>query len=1245
MSKVRIYIDGKQVIADKAHTILQVCREQGINIPTLCYDDQLEPFTSCFLCVVEVEGARTLIPSCGTMVQQGMRVTTDNDEVRKARKMALELILSNHYADCLGPCKLTCPAGVDVQGYLALAAMGKYREAVELIKKNNPLPTVCGRVCTRPCEMNCRRNYIDEPAAIDHVKRFIADIDLKSSDRYFPLVKPDSNHRVAIIGAGPAGLSCAYYLRQEGHHVDIFDAKSKAGGMLRWGIPQYRLPEDVIDKEVEGITQLGVEIFLNKALGKDFSLDDLFEKGYESVFLGLGAQASTSMNVENENSEGVLSGIDFLEDIKLGKIKELPGRVAVIGGGNTAMDAARSALRLGADKVTVVYRRTVKEMPANQLEIEEAQEEGVQFKFLTAPLRVTLNRQSRATGIECVQMELGEPDSSGRRRPVPIKDSNFVIDSEWIIAAIGQKPELGFAVKDRKLIEIRQTKWGTLEVLPDLMETNIPGVFAGGDVVLGAATAIEAIADGKKAAEAIHKYLTGEKLYLPKKPFISRKENFREFSAQDFRDFSITKREKMAARSPDKRKKDWEEIELGFTPEQVYHEALRCLECGCQAFYECDLQVHSTEYEALQKQYLGEFHNMKKDSSHPFIEIDLNKCILCGRCVRVCDKVMGLGIYGFVKRGFEAKVKPVLEMPLAETHCISCGQCVETCPTGAIIDKVDATKPGPWVLNKFITKCQYCGVGCSMQAEVLENRILKISADRNASVNEYGNLCQKGRYGFRYVNDEMRLNQPMIRINGHLEKVSWKKAIQFAAERIKKLRVQDVGWAVLGSPYATNEENYILQKFARIVLQTNNIGSFSHLKQYPESLLRASMSNTNFKRIEDSDFIMVCNFDPLETHPVLYIMLQKAIRSGQTVYMGCCPQSRLAKKSNCLNISDENKVLFLQYLVDMIGRSSWYEKVVAPNRKEKVEDIFRNVYGISRRMTLSKFGVSKKDFNIFFKKLLNSKKPLFICHRDNASPEIVHWLNSLGYILGQSESFLSMPTSVNFQGLLDMGVIHDYLPGYQRVNNVQVRSRISKLWNQEIPNQVGLPAWEAYQEFNSGALNGLILWNQDPVGTANLPLSNTENSFIMVADMFLTDTGKMADVVFPIMPFFEISGTFTNAEARLQHVNQIVKPLSNHMNWYALCEIAKYLKYSFNYKSSGDILREIRKIVPEYKKEFVIFRNGYIPESEILSEAKDISVPYGANYFEKWFLDYQHGEIGLRVSDTKNLQKKEKVLL
>lgn len=1221
MSKVQIFMDGKQVIGDSSQTILQVCREQGIEIPTLCHDEQLKPFTSCFLCVVEVEGARNLVPSCATTIHQGMRITTENEAIWNARKMALELILSNHYADCLGPCKLACPAGVDVQGYLALAAMGKYREAIELIKRNNPLPTVCGRVCTRPCEMNCRRNFVDEAAAIDHVKRFIADIDLNSPDRYFPEVKKDTGKRVAIIGAGPAGLSCAYYLRQEGHEIDIYDSKPKAGGMLRWGIPQYRLPEEIIDKEVEGITKLGVTIHLNNALGRDFSIDDLFDRGYDSIFLGLGAQASSSMHVENENTEGVLSGIDFLEDIKMNRVSSLNGRIAVIGGGNTAMDAARSALRLGANEVKIVYRRTIQEMPANKMEIEEAKEEGVNFIFLTAPTKVVLDENNRARGIECLRMELGPPDESGRRRPIPVEGSNFIMEADWIIAAIGQKPDLEFAGKDKKLVNIKQTRWGTLEVRPEIMDTNIPGVFAGGDVVLGAATAIEAIADGRHAAEAIHKYLTGQKLDIPKHPFLSQKDNFKKITSEEFTSVPQTTRAKMRVRDPEKRRKDWDEIELGFTPDQVYNEAIRCLECGCPAFYECDLQKHSTEYDAVQKNFLGEFQDIEPDTSHPFIQIELNKCILCGRCVRICDEVVGLGVYGFVNRGFDTKVKPVLEMPLAETNCISCGLCVETCPTGAIVDKVDATKPGPWILKKYKTLCQHCSIGCSMQAEVLGDRVIKISADKSASVNEFGNLCVKGRYGFRFVNDKNRLTSPLIRKDGLLEPVAWEEAINFAASNIRKLIKNNKEWAIFSSPHVTNEENYLLQKFARVILQSNNIGSLSYLNEYPEELLRASMSNTTFQKIENSDFIMICNFDPIETHPVLYFKLQKAVRNGKTVYMGCCPDSKLAQKSNLLNISDDKKVQFLQYLVDMVSRSGWYEKVVAPTKRKKSEDFFSEVSGISRRIELSEFNLTKKEFDNFFHKMLKAKKPLFICNREIANPEIIHWLNCLGYILGQTEAFLSLPSAVNFQGMLDMGILPDFLPGYQKVDAPVISARFSEKWNAEIPQKSGLNARESFLRINKGEIEGIIFWNQDPVGISELRMNRSGSSFMIVADMFLTKTAENADCVFPLVPFTELEGSITNAESRVQYMRQAIKPLTGRQNWMILNELSGKMGHKFNYMNIEDLMEEIKTVIPEYSKEIAVFRNGYLPDQKILKKAVRREVKFGANFLQKWITD------------------------
>ncbi|GAB4332067.1 MAG: formate dehydrogenase subunit alpha [Calditrichia bacterium] len=1213
MSKVQIFIDGKPVIADTSQTILQVCREQGFEIPTLCYDDQLEPFTSCFLCVVEVEGARTFVPACGAKVYQGMKIHTRNEKIENARKMALELLLSNHYADCLGPCKLSCPAGVDVQGYLALAAMGKYREAIELIKNNNPLPTVCGRVCTRPCEMNCRRNYVDEPAAIDHVKRFIADIDLDSPDRYFPETKPDTGFKVAIVGAGPAGLSCAYYLRQEGHSVDIFDAKPKAGGMLRWGIPQYRLPEEILDKEIEGITKLGVNIHLNQALGRDFTLDSLFDKGYKAVFLGLGAQASSSMRVENENAEGVLSGIDFLEDVKMGKIKSLKGRVGVVGGGNTAMDAARTALRLGADEVHIIYRRTRKEMPANEIEIEEAEEEGIKFTFLTAPVKVTLDENQRADGLECVQMELGPPDESGRRRPIPVEGSNFKIELDWVIAAIGQKPDLEFAAADNKLVNVAKSKWGTLEVRPEIMETNIPGVFAGGDVVLGPATAVEAIADGRKAAQAIHKYLTGKRLDIVKKPFVSRRDNFKQLSPEDFSAIPKTQRAKMPVRDPEERKKDFNEIELGFNAEQAFNEAIRCLECGCQAFYDCDLQRHATEYEANQINFSGEYHDVPVDNSHPFIQIELNKCILCGRCVRICDEVMGIGVFGFVQRGFDAKVKPTLESPLAESACISCGQCVETCPTGAIIDKVDATKPGPWVLEQKQSICQYCSVGCSLTADILEDRVIKVSADGNARVNEFGNLCEKGRYGFRYVNDPNRLQQPMIRRNGALEPVSWEEAFKFTANKIRELKGSGDDWMVLGSPQTTNEENYLLQKFARTVLGTNQIGSLSDLSDLPENLRRASMSNANFDAIPQSDLLLVTNFDPMVSHPVLYVKLQKAIRKGQKLYMLADNSSRLARKGIGMEISPQLQAKFWAFVIANLKKSNKYDELLKRNPGLAKSDIFTKAEDISAGLTAADFSVSEKQLRMLFKDLVAADNPLLLMDETSASPELLHWLNSLAFVLSKEEMIISMPAHINSRGMKDMGISGRFLPGYQPADNPQVLQRISEMWDRPVAEGANLVAAEIPAKLESGNLRGVICWQQDPVG-AGLPLAA---DFLAVADLFLTPTAEKADVVFPLLPFMEIDGSVTNAEGRVIRFAQALKPKAGIANWQIINELFCHLGYPQEFTVTEEVFEEITRVVPEYKKEIALFRNGYLPAAEPGGEKKFLKT--SPQYLERWF--------------------------
>ena len=465
-------INGQKISASPDQTILQVCREQKLdNIPTLCYDDKLPPFGSCFLCVVELEGQMKLFPSCATKVAEGMNIKTRSERVVRVRKTCLELLLSDHYADCFGPCRLNCPADVDIQGYMSLAHFGKFKEAVALIKEKNPLPSVCGRVCTRKCELNCRRNLLDAPVGIDFLKRYISDQDM-IGEMWQPARKPDNGQRVAIIGGGPAGLTCAYYLAIDGYRPAIFEALPELGGMLRYGIPEYRLPKAVLDKEIGWITNLGVEVHTSTALGKDITIDGLFQQGFKSVFIGLGAQVGKPMQVENEEAAGVLKGVEFLRMVEMKTNPPMTGRVVVVGGGNTAIDAARTALRLGASEVVLLYRRTRKEMPANAVEIEAAEHEGVKMEFLAAPTRVNVEGD-RLSSIECLRMELGEPDASGRRKPVHVKGSEFALPCQWIISAIGQEADL------TGVDQIKVTKWKTIEAKPGTFDVNRPGVFAG----------------------------------------------------------------------------------------------------------------------------------------------------------------------------------------------------------------------------------------------------------------------------------------------------------------------------------------------------------------------------------------------------------------------------------------------------------------------------------------------------------------------------------------------------------------------------------------------------------------------------------------------------------------------------------------------------------------------------------------------------------------------------------------------
>jgi len=687
--RIKVTVNKREIEVFEGLTILQALLQEDVHIPHLCYDIRLERSNgNCGLCVVELgEGADIReVKACQTPIQAGMVINTNTEKLESYRKVRLEQILSDHNADCVAPCVQTCPANVDIQMYLRQASNGNYENALRVIKDSNPFPLVCGRVCPHPCEAACRRNLVDTPVAINYVKRFVADWDMAREEAWLPSKKPATGKKIAVIGAGPGGLSAAYYSAINGHDVTVFERQPEAGGMMRYGIPEYRLPKATLDKEIDTMKKLGVKIQTGKALGTHLRLEDL-QKDFDAVFMAIGSWRASPLNIEGENLEGVWLGINYLAQVTKGVEINLGDTVVVIGGGNTAIDCARVALRKGAKKVKLIYRRTQEEMPAEAYEVEEALHEGVEMVFLMSPNSITMKDGKKQ--VNCIEMQLGEPDRSGRRRPVPVEGSNVVIQADTIIGAIGQSTNTQFLYND---LPVKLNKWGDVEVKGTTLQTSEDNIFAGGDCVTGPATVIQAVAAGRHAAVSIDSYLMKGYVKESKIDYSCSRGSLEDLPRWEFENMPRFARHAMPAIAEAARKHNFDEVELGLSEADAREEAARCLRCGCEERYDCHLRKEACDHNIEFKKPVHERPYLPIVEDHPYIVRDHNKCISCGRCIAACAEVEGPDVLTFYMKQGRQLVGTKSGLPLQETDCVSCGQCVNACPCGALEAKSEKGK-------------------------------------------------------------------------------------------------------------------------------------------------------------------------------------------------------------------------------------------------------------------------------------------------------------------------------------------------------------------------------------------------------------------------------------------------------------------------------------------------------------------------------------------------------------------------
>ena len=1174
---ITLNIDGRDMKSRQGQTILEAARSAGIFIPSLCYYPGLKPLPqvipdeACQLCIVEANG--NLVLSCVTPVSEKMVVKTKTPKIRELQQRNLLAILVRQPNDicfekrecelqraidhiglseipvhvsrslpilednpffvrdssfcilcnrCLRvcddirglgviepafPCYKACPAGIDIPRYIRLIARGRPSASLAVIREKVPFPAVLGRVCAAPCQQECRRGLdVDETLKIRMLKRFAAD---NGEDSWKKQAKflPSTGKSVAVVGAGPAGLTCAYYLVKLGHKVTVFESLAEPGGMMRVGIPEYRLPRNILSDEIREIERAGVEIKLNSRVQ---SLDSLFKQGYQAIFLSIGAHKEMKLGIEGEELPGVIGCVEFLRRFNLGEQVKVGNKVGVIGGGNVAIDSARAALRLGAKTVTIFYRRTKNEMPAQQEEVEQALEEGVEIIFLVAPSKIC--RENGNLKLELIRMELGEPDSSGRRRPVPIKGSEFTASIDTLVAAIGEQPDVpeGFQVEVGR---------GNIVKANTDLSTSREGVFAGGDCQTGPALVIDAIAAGRKAAQSIDHYLGGKGDITERLVPVEEATEWLE---------EVPAGERLATISyltPQTRIEGLSEIEQGMTWETAVAEARRCLQCNA--------------------------------------------------------------------------IAPVKGQTLREVGCEFCGACVDSCPTGAL---ADAATRGFAKSDRVVTTiCPYCGVGCQLKLEVKDEKIIASKPDPDGAAN-HGQACVKGRFGIaEFVHHSERLTVPLIRKNGELKESSWDEALELVAKKLKSYSPQEV--AVIASAKCTNEENYVMQKFARAVLGTNNVDHCARLCHAPsvaglvQSFGSGAMTNS-IDEAEGADCILAIGTNTSVSHPVIGLRIKRAVQNGARLIVANPMKIDLCRFADIwLRLRPGTDVALLMGMMKVIVDEGLLDSSFIEQRCQDF-DVFKDSLsnfdlGFVEQVTW----VPSKDI-AEAARIYATSKPATILFYTMGITQHSHGTDNVlatanlamltGNVGKPSTGVNPLRGQNNVQGACDMGSLPNVYPGYQAVSDPAIREKFQAAWGCELSPSPGLTLVEIFDAAYRKEIKAIYLIGENPTlsdpDAQHVQEALSRLDFFVAQDIFLSETAKLAHVVLPAASFAEKDGTFTNTERRVQRVRKVVEPIGDSRpDWWIVCQVAKKLDTKgFDYSDPSDIMEEIRNLTPSY---------------------------------------------------------------